>query len=400
MSISVCMIAKNEERFIGGCIDHLKNLAKEIIVVDTGSSDRTVEIAQQSGARVSSTKWENDFAKARNLSLDKATQKWILIIDPDERIADRDIERILALTNDTSNMAYSFNARNYSENPMASGFIPCQGAYSEEEGYPGYFESRKVRLFQNIPSIRFKGSVHELVESTVKGKIVESDIPFHHFGSSKQVAEEKAKRQFYQKRAEQKVSEEPGNWKAHFEQGVEWLGASEYKKAAVALKKAREFNPQEKLVLSNLGYALMESGQHDEAEEALKACLKVDPRNHDAVLNLGVNEMRRQRYDRALQIFDKLVRMYPNSFLAFRNSGNCLARLKKMREAAACFEKALSIFPDYNDARIDLGIVCFAAGRLDLAEKVLNVALQRDPMSLRTQAVLDEIKKLKSTKKA
>lgn len=396
MSITACLITKNEERWLGECIEHLKGIVKEFIVVDTGSTDRTVEIAREKGARVSTIKWENDFAKARNASLDKATGHWILIIDPDERIAEVDLPKIEALTKDKSVMAYSFQTRNYSSNPAASGFTPCKGEYaSYEKNYPGYFESGKVRLFQNIPSIRFVGSVHELVESTIKGKIQPSLIPFHHYGSTDEVTREKDKRSFYQAQTKKKVSEDPQNWKAQFEMGIEWLGVAEYKKAIDSLEKARQANPTEALVLSNLGYAYMEAGKHDQAEAVLQECLKLQPKNHDAHLNLGVNEMRRQNWDQAIQHFDRLIRIHPKSFLAFRNAGNCFARLKKFKESAACFEHALKLFPDYHEAKIDLGIICFAGGRLDLAESILSDALKSLPSSLRAQAVLDEIQKLK-----
>src|SRR5665213_3668406 len=96
--ISACLITKNEEKWLGECLEHLKPLVSEVIVVDTGSTDRTMDIAREKGARVSQIKWENDFSKARNISLEKASQRWILIIDPDERIAERDLLKIKTLT--------------------------------------------------------------------------------------------------------------------------------------------------------------------------------------------------------------------------------------------------------------------------------------------------------------
>lgn len=401
MSISACLIAKDEEAWIGDCIENIKPICKEIIVVDTGSKDRTMEIAREKGARVSQIKWENDFAKARNASLDKATQRWILIIDPDERIAGRDLEKIVKLTEESSAMAYSFNARNYSENAQASGFKPCTGEYADEErGQSGFFESRKVRLFQNTPNIRFQGTVHELVESSITGKVVESEIPFHHYGSTKQVVVQKNKKELYRKQADKKISEEPNNWKAHFEKGVELLGSSDFREAAVSLEKARDLNPGQALVLSNLGFAYMESGKFDQAEQTLKACLKIEPSNHDAYLNWGVTEMRRKKYEEALKVFDQLIRIHPQSFMGFRNAGNCFARLKNLNQAAACFQQALKIFPDFNEARIDLAVVCYAGGKLDVSQKILDEALKRDPYSLRAQALKDEIAKLKTAQKA
>jgi len=289
-------------------------------------------------------------------------------------------------------MAYSFNSRNYSENSSASGFMPCKGNFpSLEKKYPGFFESRKVRLFQNIPSIRFVGSVHELVETTIKGKVVESVIPFHHYGSSKEVNEAKNKKPFYQAQGIKKVNDNPRDWKAHFELGVEFLGAGEHAKAHQELEKARQLRPSDTMILSNLGYAYMEAGKLDKAEAILLECLKYDPNFHDALLNRGVVEMRRERWDGAIKHFDALVKKHPKSFLAIRNAGLCYAHQKKFQGAAKCFELALKIFPNFLDARIDLGITCFAAGRPDIAQPILEQALSQDPKSLRARAVLDDI---------
>lgn len=390
--ISACLITKNEEAWIGDLIDHLKPIVSEFIVVDTGSTDRTIEIARSKGARVSSAKWENDFAKARNLSLDKATQRWILIIDPDERLAAEDLDKIKKLTESKEAMAYSFNTRNYVRNPSVSSFQPNSGQYpSLEKDYPGYFDSRKVRLFQNIPTIRFVGSVHELVETTVRGKIVESDIPFHHYGSAPEVDAQKGKKTFYQAQGQKKIQEQPTDWKAHFELGIEYIGAKEYKKAAESLEKARQFSPRDPLVLSNLGYAYMEGNQLAKAEAVLNECLKYAPNHHDSILNLGVTEMRREQWQKAIGIFDQLVKLHPKSFMAYRNAGLSFAHMNKLQQAAKCFEHSLKIFPQYTEARIDLGLVCFAAGRADIAKPMLEEALKQNPKSLRARAVLDEV---------
>ncbi len=399
--ISACLITKNEEKWIGGLIDHLKPIVSEFIVVDTGSTDRTMEIAREKGARVSQMKWENDFAKARNASLAKATQRWILIIDPDERIAAGDLDRISELCQSKDAMAYSFDTRNYVRNPAVSNFKPCIGEYDSdyEKDYPGFFDSRKVRLFQNIPSIRFVGSVHELVETTIKGKIIESDIPFHHYGSAPEVDAQKGKKSFYQQQGLKKVQEQPGDWKAHFEMGVEFIGAKEYKKAAEFLEKARALSNKDPLIMSNLGYAYMEANQLDKAERVLVECLKFAPTHHDSILNLGVTKMRQKNWQAAIGVFDQLIKAHPKSFLAFRNAGLCFAHLNQHQKAARCFEQALKIFPNYTEARIDLGLVCFAAGRADLAKPVLEEAIKQNPRSLRAQAVLDEVNTALTAKK-
>jgi hypothetical protein len=85
--LSVCMIVKNEERFLGQCLASVKDIANELIVIETGSIDRTVEIAREHGAQVGHFEWCNDFAAARNASIALATGDWILFLDADEELS-------------------------------------------------------------------------------------------------------------------------------------------------------------------------------------------------------------------------------------------------------------------------------------------------------------------------
>ncbi|MBP1761316.1 MAG: glycosyl transferase, group 2 family, partial [Firmicutes bacterium] len=86
-SFSLTMIVKNEEQNIGRCLDSVKNLVGEIIIVDTGSTDRTVEICRSYNAQIFSCPWQDNFAQARNFGLDKVSQDWVLWLDADEEIA-------------------------------------------------------------------------------------------------------------------------------------------------------------------------------------------------------------------------------------------------------------------------------------------------------------------------
>src|SRR5438309_3283180 len=84
--LSLCMIVKNEERFIQDCLESAREAVDEMVVVDTGSTDRTVELAEQAGAQVSHFQWCNDFAAARNASIERAKGAWVLWLDADERL--------------------------------------------------------------------------------------------------------------------------------------------------------------------------------------------------------------------------------------------------------------------------------------------------------------------------
>ena len=83
-SITACLIVKNEERFLDKCLQSLQGTADQIVVVDTGSTDRTVEIARTHDAEIHHFEWCDDFAAARNFSLEKARGDWVLILDADE----------------------------------------------------------------------------------------------------------------------------------------------------------------------------------------------------------------------------------------------------------------------------------------------------------------------------
>ena len=86
MKLSACMIVKNEEHFLPQALESIQPLVDEIIVVDTGSTDKTVQIAEMFGAKVYIHPWQNDFSLHRNQSIGYATGDWVLIIDADEKI--------------------------------------------------------------------------------------------------------------------------------------------------------------------------------------------------------------------------------------------------------------------------------------------------------------------------
>ena len=92
--ISLSMIVKNEENNLRACLDSIKSLVAEIVIVDTGSNDKTIAIAEEFDARVYFFNWCSDFSKARNYSLEKCTCPWILSLDADEIIDSKDISII------------------------------------------------------------------------------------------------------------------------------------------------------------------------------------------------------------------------------------------------------------------------------------------------------------------
>ena len=94
-TISLCMIAKNEDADLANCLDSVKDIANEIIIVDTGSTDKTKAIAKKFNAKIFDFKWVDDFSAARNESLKHAAKEWILILDADVIVPEKAKQEIL-----------------------------------------------------------------------------------------------------------------------------------------------------------------------------------------------------------------------------------------------------------------------------------------------------------------
>src|SRR5215831_17771276 len=94
MGISLCMIVKNEEDWVAGAVESVRSIVDEVIIVDTGSTDSTPDRIRSLGAKTIHLKWTDSFADARNASLAKARESWVLVLDADERIAARDLPYI------------------------------------------------------------------------------------------------------------------------------------------------------------------------------------------------------------------------------------------------------------------------------------------------------------------
>lgn len=167
--ISLCMIVKNEEETLGRCLRSVGEIADEIVIADTGSTDRTREIAEQLGCRVFDFPWTDDFSAARNFSFSKATKDYILWLDADDVFLDGDREKFLALKKDSD-----FSADVY----MMKYNI---GIGAEKEGPAlSYYRERLVR---RSGGFLWHEPVHEHLE--ISGKIVNTDICVTHAAKGK-----------------------------------------------------------------------------------------------------------------------------------------------------------------------------------------------------------------------
>ncbi len=185
-ALSLCMIVKNEERNLVKCLKSVRDVVDELIVVDTGSTDKTKDIAKVFGAKVFDFPWTGDFSAARNHSLAQAKGDWILILDADEVISSLDFDELKSLIHrrTASPVAYSIVTRNYTNNASAIGWTQNDGKYPEET-CTGWIKAAQVRLLSNTKDIFFTNDVHETLEdslTTAKIPIFNCGVVVHHFG--------------------------------------------------------------------------------------------------------------------------------------------------------------------------------------------------------------------------
>lgn len=186
LPISVCIICKNEEKHIEECLKRLVPTGFEIIVVDTGSTDRSVEIAKKYTEHVYFFEWCNDFSKAKNYAVSKASHDWILSLDSDEYLEYFDADALSSTLKSTS-VSTQFSA----------GRIIIRNRFTQD-GAPTYEQVRVSRLFHRR-HYGFQGAVHEQIEpldTQISKTVFDCPITILHVGYdlSEEEMQQKSKR--------------------------------------------------------------------------------------------------------------------------------------------------------------------------------------------------------------
>lgn len=391
------MIAKNEENYIAQVITSVQSIVCEVILVDTGSTDRTIEIVEELGSTILNRPWDDDFAAPRNLSLEHATGDWILVLDADEVIAESDLKEMQDLTL-SKGVCWEFLQRHYSDDQRMSNFSPCVGEYPKwEREHGGYFESNCCRLFPNHQGLNFQGRIHELVEHSIrqlgKHKVIRTRIPIHHYGHIVEVKKNKKKSTLYTPLGKQKAEEQPGTWKNHYELGVEHNCNGRLEESVAAFKTGLKLEPKYVPAWTNLGYVLCELGRFTEATEALNQALALDHKYAEAHCNLGVVHMRTGQWMFAEAHLRKAIELKNDYVNAYNNLGQTYLRLNQLPEAVEVFQIALELFPKNASANADLGAAYLSLGQLPEAKDCLERAVKTDPELSRSYFYLGQVYK-------
>jgi tetratricopeptide (TPR) repeat protein len=347
------MIVKNEAAHLGHCLDSVRALVDEMVVVDTGSTDETVAVALARGAKVATFPWIGDFSAARNESLAQVTGDWVLVLDADEAVDEADFPLIRQAMAQDQACGFQLLIRNYlpdgSRLAMDAPAKPNPGGYREGAAHAYCGDSRNLRLFKRTPGMAFQGRLHELMEPFFQANhlpILTLDAVIHHYG---QVLADRveAKKPVYLELALQDVAERPTVLESHYNLVMQAMAAQAWETARVAVEAMRARFPDELPPITFVhALSLQYLGRHPEA----------------------------------LAAFDRLLRKVPNHATGFVRRGVTLAGLGRTGEARKVFTKALTRFPEVSAALIHLAELDANLGDVPAARATLLKGVARFPL--------------------
>ena len=292
--LSLCMIVKNEGKNLKSCLSKIVAFVDEIIIVDTGSTDNTKTIASEFTDKIYDFEWCNDFSKARNFSISKASKDWILVLDADEFVTDFFRYNVDEFINNSSN-----------KNKV--GRIQRINIMEDLSGNKKYIE-RVNRLF-NKNYFHYEGIIHEQIVA-LDGKTYETqilDITAEHVGYTKEVLNrtDKLKRNIdLLEEAVKNNSEDPY---LYFQLGKSYYMLKDYTTSALYFEKALSFQLDFRFeyvedLVETYGYSLINSGRYSEAL-ILENCFEVYSRFADFHFLMGLIYMNNAKFTQAVESF-------------------------------------------------------------------------------------------------
>ncbi len=312
MLISQCMIVKNEEKNIERALSWGKGVVWEQIVVDTGSEDRTVELARKMGAKVFFLEWPEDFAAAKNYAIDQAKGEWIVFLDADEYMSERDAEMIPKVVEQLTERYYDgITVMLHNLNEEGQIFSSCS----------------HLRLFRNTPNIRYQRRIHEQLVS-LSGRelrIVDGtrELSVYHTGYQEEVSAEKKKNGRNRR----------------------------------MLEKELEEHPEDPELLGYMGDECFDVGDQDEAERWYRSAIEHMPpelKEYDqrsavtfARLLMLLTERKDAVWSDADAVYRQAVKAFPKEGDLDYIAGRFFASHGHLVESICCLESALSKLEQY-----------------------------------------------------
>lgn len=334
--ISVCMIVKNEERFLKRCLESIAKFVDEIIIVDTGSTDKTIEIAKKFTEKIYSYNWESDFAKARNFSISKASYDWIFVVDADESVIELDRKKVELELNNSK---------------LLVGRIERINPFEDSDGIHIYKE-RVNRLF-NKNQFEYSGKIHEQIvykaDYEREYDLVNIPITLNHDGYMDSVINETNK---LDRNLNMLLEVRKTNTKdsyINYQLGKTYYKKKNYEEAYFSFKESLEhtknlrYEYAEDLVES-FGYTMIKLGKYQEGL-VLEEFKEIYGNNPDYNFVMGLIFMNNAKFKEAINSFENAKKSIDskiegvNSYLANYNIGVIYEVLGYKEEAKSYYEQ-------------------------------------------------------------
>jgi tetratricopeptide (TPR) repeat protein len=386
------MIVKNESANLAQCLTSVKDLVDEIVLLDTGSSDRTLEIAQEFGAVTTSQEWGEDFAAARNEALKLVTGDWVLVLDGDE------IFNINAIKDVKSAIAQ--------ENTLVVNLIRHEIGASQSP------YSAVSRLFRNHPNLKFARPYHETIDDSVlkllkqepHWNIVELPIvSILHSGYTPEVLQTKDKASRAKFLLEKAFKENPNDPYICSKLGALYLQLGQEKEGLKLLKQGLKANTASVPISFELHYHLANAYLHQKKWELAnkhyqKAInqpilpqLKIGAFNNFAGLLQSVGDLKN-----AQVAYETILKIDPTFAVGYYNLAMLLKGKGQLQDAIALYQKAINLNPNYAEAYQNLGVTCFKAGLLQESLEAFKKAIslyesQQSPEAEKLTRSLEEM---------
>jgi tetratricopeptide (TPR) repeat protein len=431
LRLSLCMIVRDEEQMLPRCLAAVAGAVDEIVLVDTGSNDDTIEIARSFGARVIEHEWSGSFAQARNVSFDAACGDWLVYLDADEVLVPEDAGLLRSLTGRTWREAFYLSETNYTGD-LQDGTAVAHNA---------------LRVFRNRPEYRFEGRVHEQIAqrlpSYLPERIEATSVRVEHYGYLGVVRDERQKSSRNIELLRLQQDESAPTAFLHYNLGCEYAAAGEDAAALAELERSWELleaaadrdahkfapalasrlvkslraraPPHDALERAEEGLerfpgftdlvleqarALIALGERERAVERCERCIEMGdaPRPYTATVGAGsylprlhLAELRREEGDlaRAVEQLERCVRehrYYVGSVLPYAS-----ALLAGGMQPEAVVRELERHMPDPAPAaRFLLATALYEAGATRVGESQFRAVLARQPHSSRARVALAE----------
>ncbi|MFC4100283.1 glycosyltransferase [Paenibacillus xanthanilyticus] len=375
--LSVQLIVRNEELLLPFCLESVKGIADEIVVVDTGSTDRTVEIALSYGARVYAVPWSDDFAYARNVGLERTEAAWILCLDADEVLA-AGADRLRDTLRNASAEAFWVTIDN------VLGRLP-----------EARLQHRIVRLFRNRPEYRFRQRLHEqilpaILERTEPDTVAPSSLRLTHLGYFHEIKDPSVKQARNERILSLMLAESPDDPFALYNWGVAKAQGGDQEQALQAMLTAKMLAPAAVAyrpgLVRDIARLLLAQDQPNEAASLLVEESGNYPDYPDLHYLLGEAYQSQGLLPEALQALRQAAAcppdpaLYPveagcSTFRAQTAIGDVLTKLGQLEEAKSAYEQALTSHAAYKPAILGWGASMEALGipGADIADRILQL---------------------------